>query len=445
MQTAADALKSTQGASDTIKQFLEIAGLLALLIGGVGIVNTMQVLLSRRRIEIAMLKTTGYQRKDLYLLFGLEAGLLGLVGGVLGSAAAIGVSYLVRSLVSQIFSLDIPFQLNWTIIGGGVLIGLATALIFGLMPIVQSANIRPLNVIRELPESNRTGSIALTVVLLLVLSVLFCIMSVIILNNVVLAIGAVYGSFVFLLVLSGFFALVAFTVSHLPVPERFSFKFLALIVGCGIVSGLIALALPAFGYLLLVLTLLGFLTVLLPRTWKSNTKMALRNIGRQRARTTTTLLALFVGIFTIGLILVLGQNVRDLVNNSLSNLLTYNVVTSASGSDAAALQAQINTVPGVQKSVQRYTASMAPIEINGQPLGDILRGAPQYPNAGNLGRLGVLGILSSIQGYNVANGSVPDTQNSITITSGNNLQTSDANANDILISSCARQSGTAQG
>jgi ABC-type antimicrobial peptide transport system permease subunit len=77
VQTADQALKSTQDQVSLINKFLEIAGLLALLIGGVGIVNTMQVLLSRRRIEIAMLKTVGYRRFDLYLLFGLEAGLLG--------------------------------------------------------------------------------------------------------------------------------------------------------------------------------------------------------------------------------------------------------------------------------------------------------------------------------------------------------------------------------
>src|SRR6266702_3682813 len=156
-QTAADALKSQQGLVDNIKKFLEIAGLLALLIGGVGIVNTMQVLLSRRKIEIAMLKTTGYRRSDLYLLFGLEAGLLGLVGGVVGAAAAVGVSFLVRNIVQQVFPIQIPFFLDPIIIGGGVLIGLVTALIFGLLPIVQAANIRPLNVIRELPGGNRVG------------------------------------------------------------------------------------------------------------------------------------------------------------------------------------------------------------------------------------------------------------------------------------------------
>ncbi len=68
-QTVADVLKTEQSTTDSINKFLEIAGLLALLIGGVGIVNTMQVLLSRRKTEIAMLKTAGYHRGDLYLLF----------------------------------------------------------------------------------------------------------------------------------------------------------------------------------------------------------------------------------------------------------------------------------------------------------------------------------------------------------------------------------------
>ena len=203
----------------TLKKFLEIAGLLALLIGGVGIVNTMQVLLSRRKIEIAMLKTTGYRRTDLYLLFGLEAGLLGLVGGVVGAAAAIAVSYFVRNIVQQIFPILIPFFLDPVIIGGGVVIGLVTALIFGLLPIVQAANIRPLNVIRELPGKNRVGSIFLTIGLLLLLSVLFCVMSVIILNDVIWGISAVYGAFIFLAILSLFFGLVVLVISVLPVPE----------------------------------------------------------------------------------------------------------------------------------------------------------------------------------------------------------------------------------
>src|SRR5437763_4034065 len=254
--TADQALKNNQAQVDFIKKFLEIAGLLALLIGGVGIVNTMQVLLSRRKIEIAMLKTTGYRRFDLYLLFGLEAGLLGLVGGVVGAAAAVGVSYLVRNIVQQVFPIQIPFFLDPIIIGGGVLIGLVTALIFGLLPIVQAANIRPLNVIRELPEGRRVGSIFLTIGLLLLLSVLFCALAIVILNDVVLGIGAVYGAFIFLAVLSLLFGLVVLVISVLPVPERFSFGYLALVIGGLAVSALLYLTiLPTFGALLFVVSM----------------------------------------------------------------------------------------------------------------------------------------------------------------------------------------------
>ncbi|HEX8727547.1 MAG TPA: ABC transporter permease, partial [Ktedonobacterales bacterium] len=71
--TTKDALQQNSSNVQNIRYFLEVVGLLSLLIGGVGIVNTMQVLLRRRQVEIAVLKTTGYRRGDLYALFGLEA------------------------------------------------------------------------------------------------------------------------------------------------------------------------------------------------------------------------------------------------------------------------------------------------------------------------------------------------------------------------------------
>jgi putative ABC transport system permease protein len=431
--TADQALKNNQTQVDYIKKFLEIAGLLALLIGGVGIVNTMQVLLSRRKIEIAMLKTTGYRRVDLYLLFGLEAGLLGLVGGVVGAAAAIGVSFLVRNIVQQVFPILIPFFLDPVIIGGGVVIGLATALIFGLLPIVQAANIRPLNVIRELPGGNRVGSIFLTIGLLVLLSVLFCIMAVVILNDVIWGISAVYGAFIFLLILSLFFGLVVLVISVLPVPERFSIPFLGLVLAGVVLSVLLYFPLPTFGVLLLVVSLMGIVIVLLPRSWKSNTKMALRNIGRQRARTTTTLLALFVGVFTIGLILVLGQDLRDNINAAFAKSLAFNLVTIARGDDATHLQSKLGTIPGLSydHTSSRTYASVVPVTIDGAPFPSLIPKNDQVgPN--DLGSGGTLFFLGGLEGYDVAHGQLPDTQG-VTFT-GRNLNASDAGTHNVLIS-----------
>ncbi len=434
-QTATDALKQQQDSIDNIRKFLEIAGLLALLIGGVGIVNTMQVLLSRRKTEIAMLKTTGYRRADLYLLFGLEAGLLGLIGGVIGALAATGVSYLVRNLVVQTFQLNIPFVLDWFTIAGGVIIGLATALIFGLLPIVQAANIRPLNVIRDLPEGRGATSVLLTIGLLIVLSVLFCVLAIVVLNNdIFLGVTSVYGTFVFLALLSLLFGLIILVVSRLPVPERFSIGYLALVVALVAISALLYLVLPAFGLLALVASLLGFIVVLLPRTMKATTKMALRNLGRQRTRTTTTMLALFVGIFTIGLILVLGQNLREQIDKLISNSLNYNVFTITANDDTTKLREKIRAIPGLSSYQQHGLASTVPVSINDKPIGTLLpRGDAAKASQTSLGRSGALYFLSGVEGFDVGNNQLPP-PSSTKVIKGRNLQLSDAGTDNVVVS-----------
>jgi predicted lysophospholipase L1 biosynthesis ABC-type transport system permease subunit len=258
-------------------------------------------------------------------------------------------------------------------------------------------------------------------------------MAVLILNDVVLGISAVYGTFIFLLLLSAFFTLVVFVVSRLPLPERLHLAFLGLIVGCVLVSLLLILVLPTSGLLLLGLTGIGFLLALLPRTWKASTRMALRNLDRQRARTTTTLLALFVGVFTIGLILVLGQNLRDAIDSATASDLTYNVITSTSEPDTSALQAGIGSIPGQQAYTRHVLCQARPLLLNGQPLQNLLQNVAPNPSFGTLGRVGAISLLSSVEGYDVAAGNLPAVGNGLTITSGRNLRASDAGTSSVLI------------
>jgi putative ABC transport system permease protein len=433
-QTATDALQQQQATVDGIRNFLEIAGLLALLIGGVGIVNTMQVLLSRRKTEIAMLKTTGYRRIDLSLLFGLEAGLLGLIGGLIGAGAATGISYLVRNLVQEAFHLPIPFVLDWFTIAGGVLIGLATALIFGLLPIAEAATLRPLNVIRELPEGRSVRGIALKIFLMLVLSVLFCCLSIVILNkNVILGIASVYGVFIFLGILSLFLRLVVWLISKLPVPERLNRSYLTLVVVLVALSTALLLALPAFGALLLIFASFGFVLVVLPSTWKTNIRMALRNIGRSHARTTTTMLALFVGIFTVGLILALGQGLRDQINSFIAKSFHYNIYALTANNETTTLRDKLKTLPGLSHATEHSIVATAPLMVNGTPIGNLL-GDQWQTGSDTLGRRGALYFLSGIEGYDVGNHQFPaiDTTK---IVEGRNLQPDDAGTDHIVISS----------
>ncbi|MBV9712019.1 MAG: FtsX-like permease family protein, partial [Ktedonobacteraceae bacterium] len=422
--------KTQQAALDQINDFLEIAGLLALLIGGVGIINTMQVLLSRRKTEIATLKTVGYRRLDLAALFGLEAGLLGLLGGIIGAAAATGVSYIVRLLMIN-FGFNILFQLNpWTL-AGGIVIGFGSALIFGLMPIAQAANIRPLNVIRELPAHKSVSSSILTLALLVTFSILFCALAIVILkNNVLLGVEVVYGAFAFLLLLGLLFSLIMLAISKLPVPEHFNLGFLALVLGSILISVLLFLFLPVFGGILFTVVLAGVVIAFSSSSWKVSTKMALRNIGRRRTRTTTTVVALFVGIFTIGLIVALGQDLQSQIAQA-SNKSPYNVSAVTTGTDSSTLQAQLNTIPGLSKFRRDTFTQSMPVAINGKPLQQVL------PTGSHRGE--ALSFLGSLEGYDLASA-----QPSSTIAQGRNLNPGDANSNNVMIIDQLSSSGSDQ-
>src|SRR5262249_36223013 len=142
--------------------------------------------------EIAMLKSTGYRRRELYGLFALETGLVGLLGGALGTATGVAVSFLVKGLMQSTFGIALPTIIDAPTLGAGILVGLATALIFGLVPIARASSIRPQAVLRELPERIGWRGRFETGLLLLVLLVLFFGLSAAVLQNPLLG-GLVVG------------------------------------------------------------------------------------------------------------------------------------------------------------------------------------------------------------------------------------------------------------
>ncbi|HEX5158571.1 MAG TPA: FtsX-like permease family protein [Ktedonobacterales bacterium] len=435
IQTTKQALAGNQATVQQIEYFLQIVGLLALLIGGVGIVNTMQVLLRRRRVEIAMLKTAGYRRGDLYAMFGLEAGLIGLAGGIVGTAAGVGVSFLVKGLLENSLQFAITMAIDARTLIAGVAVGFVTALIFGLLPIIQAGQVRPQAVLRELPERAGWKSRIPTAALLVVLVALFFALSLSILRNAMLAIFAVGGTAIFLGLLSLFLGVVVVVISKLPVLESFRWWY-ALLVGIPLLIAIALTALaPAFGVLCLVVVLMGVVVALLPRNWKANVKLALRNIGRQKARTVTTLLALYIGVFAIGLILILGQNISTAINAYLISGNALNAEVLAGSSDKAAVEQQLSHVSDVRHLTETSFAAAIPVMVNGQPVGDFVRAATA---SGTYTPEEVVGVMNGLQGYDLAHGMTPDPVD-VPLVSGRTLTASDAATTNALLPLAASQ------
>ncbi len=427
--TVQDAIDTSLQASTDTSRFLQIVGLLALLIGGVGIVNTMQVMLSRRRVEIAMLKTAGYKRRDLYSLFAVEAGMIGLSGGLLGTAVGTGLSAVVRILVQNLFQIPITFHVSAGTLLTGVAVGVATSLIFGLLPIVRAAGVRPVTVLRDMGEATTTGTRAQTAGLYLLLVALFTALSAGLLGSVQLAVAVVAGTIVVILLLAGIFAAIITAVGRIPVPERPG----PLQWGVAIPVLLLAIAVTAkqraVGTCLLIVAIALCIAVALPRSRRTAVKLALRSLSRARGRTTATLVALFAGVFTIGLILVLGQNITTKIENGISRATTFNVFAIASARDAQRAGTVTQRLQGVQERRVTQDIATTPTQVNGRPLSDVLPSpAPTSGNAreGNQFRLAA---LAGIEGYDLAHNQLPDTDARV----GRVLTPQDAGTTNVML------------
>jgi putative ABC transport system permease protein len=155
---------------------LKGAGVLGLLVGGLSVSNTLQVILARRKLEIAMLKTLGYQQFDLLTLIALETSIIGLIGGIAGAAAGVQIARKLLDLLGSAGSMMLDWQPDPVIVGGGIIAGMLTAVVFGMQAILVSSATRPVQLLRDLPvrvgRRTQFGRFMLYLVMLLVFGVL---------------------------------------------------------------------------------------------------------------------------------------------------------------------------------------------------------------------------------------------------------------------------------
>ena len=90
----------------TVSGFLAgIAGI-ALLVGGVGVMNTMFTSVLERTKEIGVMKAVGAKNSHILTIFLIESGLMGFVGGVVGTLAGLGLSALASMFIGRFFNVQ---------------------------------------------------------------------------------------------------------------------------------------------------------------------------------------------------------------------------------------------------------------------------------------------------------------------------------------------------
>lgn len=125
-----------------------IAGisLLAIIVGGVGVTNTMLMAVLERTREIGVLRALGWRQFRVLGMIVREALLLGLLGGIAGIGIAFGLTYLMTKapLVGEVV---VPLW-EWDIFVRAMVIALLLGVLGGVYPAVRATRLRPVEALR---------------------------------------------------------------------------------------------------------------------------------------------------------------------------------------------------------------------------------------------------------------------------------------------------------
>ncbi|GKS56709.1 ABC transporter permease [Nitrospira sp.] len=165
LATSSARVSSFREAQPQLKRFLEqltrylgLVGLTALFVGGIGVATTVHAFIREKLQSIAILKTLGAGTSIIVGMYVVQAVLLASVGSLLGSLFGLGAQHVLPGLLRSVFASDLLDQLGFTtqlnlatllVVSKGLLLGILTALLFTLWPVLKIRDIRPSVILRR--------------------------------------------------------------------------------------------------------------------------------------------------------------------------------------------------------------------------------------------------------------------------------------------------------
>jgi len=143
-------LAATFGTILTIVQIVLIGiAAISLFVGGVGIMNTMFTAVLQRTKEIGLFKAVGATNEQILLLFLVESGLYGVIGGVVGVGIGLGVAKIAEGVIGYfIGSTFFVLKVDIFLIVGAILFSFIVGCISGIAPARRASKLNPIESLR---------------------------------------------------------------------------------------------------------------------------------------------------------------------------------------------------------------------------------------------------------------------------------------------------------
>jgi len=143
----ADAVSILSTITNALRLFLTAMAAIALIVGGIGILNIMLATVGERTREIGLRKAVGATNVAIMNQFLLEAGVLTFLGGILGIIIGIAISYLI-TLLMHYLGYDWAFVVSLTSVSLAIGVSILTGVIFGLYPALKASKLNPIEALR---------------------------------------------------------------------------------------------------------------------------------------------------------------------------------------------------------------------------------------------------------------------------------------------------------
>lgn len=143
----AQAIEMIKKVTNILRYFLLAIGTISLIVGGVGIMNTMLIVVNQRIREVGLRKAVGAKTHNILSQFLIESAAISFFGGVFGIILGIIVSF-IAAIVMQALKYTWPFMISWQSIVVATLVSILIGIIFGMYPARKASRISPMEALR---------------------------------------------------------------------------------------------------------------------------------------------------------------------------------------------------------------------------------------------------------------------------------------------------------
>jgi len=149
VSTAKDLIETFGSVLNIVQVVVIGLAAISLLVGGVGIMNTMYMAVMERTREIGTMKAIGATNADILTIFLFESGVLGMIGGLIGVGIGLGLSKTVEIVVVQFYGTPlIQAHISLALVGGAIAFSFVVGMISGILPAKQASGLKPVEALR---------------------------------------------------------------------------------------------------------------------------------------------------------------------------------------------------------------------------------------------------------------------------------------------------------